>query len=240
MNQIINKTDNIVTPKAIEGSITYDDLDILESEINSYLGYKEHKPDDNAQKIINDLLIEIKEICRPRFGYKIVEGEVLSNTSIMLDNVKFKPMPIIMHSYKEGDYYAVVISTVGKEMDEWIHSKYVSVDIMKAYVSDSLGSVVAEAVNTYADKYLKEKMANYGMNISNSYSPGYCGWNIFEQHKLFTLLPDLFCGVKLCKSSLMLPIKSVSSVLSVGPNVVKHAYGCAICNKKNCYKRNLV
>ena len=55
---------------------------------------------------------------------------------------------------------------------------------------------------------LERYVAPEGLRITNSYSPGYCGWNVSEQHALFSLLPEGFCGVRLCESGLMLPIKS--------------------------------
>jgi len=52
-------------------------------------------------------------------------------------------------------------------------------------------------------------------------------------------LPEGFCGVRLCESGLMLPIKSVSAVVGIGPEVERRDYGCALCRKADCYKRRL-
>ena len=80
-------------------------------------------------------------------------------------------------------------------------------------------------------------MAKEGLNITNRYSPGYCGWDVSEQQKLFFLLPENCCGIRLTDSSLMLPIKSVSGVIGVGKTVRKTAYKCAVCDKEDCYLR---
>ena len=73
--------------------------------------------------------------------------------------------------------------------------------------------------------------------MSNAYSPGYCDWNVSEQQLFFSMLPVGFCGVTLTDSCMMLPIKSVSSLLAVGKNTEKKPYGCAICQNKSCIKR---
>ena len=78
----------------------------------------------------------------------------------------------------------------------------------------------------------------YGYNISNSYSPGYCGWDVSEQRLLFSLLPQGFCGVQLLPSCLMLPLKSVSTVVAIGPDVTYEPYRCNICRKRDCYRRH--
>ena len=82
-------------------------------------------------------------------------------------------------------------------------------------------------------------LAEKGMRISNSYSPGYCGWPVSDQQQLFELFPPQICGVELNSSSLMSPVKSVSGVIAVGSQVQKMPYGCAICGRKDCYKNRL-
>jgi len=72
-------------------------------------------------------------------------------------------------------------------------------------------------------------MAQTGLKITNRYSPGYCGWVTSEQHKLFALLPKDICSIRLTESSLMLPIKSVSGFIGIGPNVRFNPYTCQLC-----------
>ena len=61
-----------------------------------------------------------------------------------------------------------------------------------------------------------------------------------EQRIFFSMLPDGFCGISLTDSCLMLPIKSVSALVGIGGNIEKKPYGCAICRKKDCFKRKEV
>lgn len=225
-------------PDTYEVSLKFSDLTILDAEIYSYLGYRDAIPNEDVLAIVEELLEEVKQTCRPRLGYRILSGRVESEKLYLLD-VEFNPKAIISHQLKRGDEFAIIIGTIGAEMDHWIDNHRVDVDIMKAFVADGLGSLVAEAVVAYGTKYIEEIQIQKGLKITNSYSPGYCDWDVFEQHKLFSLLPQEFCGVTLCQSSLMLPIKSVSTVIAIGTDVVKRDYGCALCTKKDCYKRRL-
>jgi hypothetical protein len=45
------------------------------------------------------------------------------------------------------------------------------------------------------------------------YSPGYCGWHVSGQAKLFEVLRPQRIGISLNASHLMVPLKSVSGVL---------------------------
>ena len=97
-------------------------------------------------------------------------------------------------------------------------------------VTESAADIVESEVN-------KEANEN-GLKCTNRYSPGYCGWNVFEQHKFFSFLPDKFCGIELSESALMTPVKSVSAVIGIGKNCEKKEYQCSLCSLENCYKRN--
>jgi hypothetical protein len=221
-----------------EIKVDYGDLVIDEVELFRSLGYADTVPNSDCQTIIDSLLKELSGICKPRFGFKIIDGEIVDRR-LRLGRNWFNPDSIILHNLKNSTQYAIIIATVGAEMDKWIHNYRVDTDIMKAFVADTLGSVVAEAIVAFGTEYLSKQVGLLDLKTTNSYSPGYCGWNVSEQHKLFELLPPNFCGVTLCESSLMLPIKSVSSVVGIGENVVKREYGCAVCMKKDCYKRHL-
>ena len=84
---------------------------------------------------------------------------------------------------------------------------------------------------------LEEQMSKEGKKITNRFSPGYCGWNVSEQHKLFSLLPGNFCGIRLTESALMDPVKSVSGIIGIGPDVRRMPYTCSLCDMKNCIYR---
>mgnify|MGYP002480792993 FL=1 len=57
-----------------------------------------------------------------------------------------------------------------------------------------------------------------------------------EQKKLFELFPENITGVHLTDSCLMLPIKSVSGIVAIGPEVKKRAYSCNICKMITCVR----
>jgi len=85
---------------------------------------------------------------------------------------------------------------------------------------------------------LRAAAAARGKMITNRFSPGYCGWDVAEQHKLFGFFKDNFCGITLTESALMKPVKSVSGIIGIGRDVKYAPYQCHACEDKNCIYRN--
>lgn len=222
----------------LEVPLAYSDLRVSDGELFAALGYGDARPADDVQAIIDRLKAQADEVCKPRFGYRILEGAV-NGSELILGDVSFATDAIIAHQLKPGECFAVLVASVGAEMDAWLHGFRTRADVVEAFVSDALGSVIAEAIVAYGLDYLERVATPSGMHLTNSYSPGYCGWNVAEQHRLFGLLPEAFCGVTLCDSGLMLPIKSVSAVAGIGDKAVRREYGCALCRKEDCYKRRV-
>lgn len=211
------------------------DIPISDDEILSYMGYGNNKPSDSIKIIMDRLKLSALNFCKPIFNYYIFDGSVQQKGEIELNCVRFHPGSIITHYFKGSEKFIIIVASVGKEFDQWIKSK--ANDIMEYFIADILGSVFVEAVVMWGIEALEKKFKDKSYGISNSYSPGYCGWNVKEQQGLFSLLPEDFTSVLLTSSSLMLPIKSISGIIGVSPNMKRKAYGCAICNKQDCYKR---
>ena len=112
-------------------------------------------------------------------------------------------------------------------------------DLLTGYVYDVIGSEVVEAAVDLMQDSLQKSMAAEGKKITNRYSPGYCGWDVAEQHKLFQLMPDNYCGIKLNDSALMNPEKSVSGFLGIGEHVRYNPYTCGLCDMKGCIYRKI-
>jgi cobalamin-dependent methionine synthase I len=108
---------------------------------------------------------------------------------------------------------------------------------MEGYGLDAVGSAAAEACADSLESEVRAVAAAAGWKITNRLSPGYCGWVTQEQQKLFSLLPGDPCGIRLSSSSLMSPIKSVSGVIGLGPNVRYLDHMCDTCDMTTCYKR---
>lgn len=205
-------------------------------DVYELMGYGNHIPSPDIVGMVDEMLEELKTICRPHSGYILVEGEHVDRESIKIDNTILRPGKIITFALRGSEQYALFTATIGAEFDQWFSKLKAEDDIVKLFVSNTLGSVLAESVVSCLMARLEETARQEGLSVTNNYSPGYCDWLLVEQQKIFSLLPVSETRIKLTDSSLMLPIKSVSGIVGIGANVKKRAYSCAVCNMTNCIR----
>lgn len=198
------------------------------------MGYGSATPDEETCAIVDRLLSRAQQVVHPEFYYEIHPCKIES-LHIDINQTLFETAKTITTLLRNSESVAVFVATAGDEFQQWIDSVTQSGDTLSLFILDAIGSSLVEAVGDYMEEMLQVEIGS--KNHTNRFSPGYCGWDIVEQHKLFTLLPDMVCGVTLTPSSLMYPIKSISGVIGIGDTVITRKYGCSICNNKSCYLR---
>lgn len=222
-------------PKYFSAAVA--DLQIDMRDLYSLMGYGNHTPGEEISAMIDDMLHELKGCCTPHYGYVCLPIEAMGKDRLSIGGVEVQPGRIITSAMREAEAIAVFVATAGKEFDSWNKSLQQQDDIVRTFIADSLGSVLAEATVELLVKQVEQDAAAQGLKITNNYSPGYCDWLLVDQKKLFDLLPDDFCGIQLTESCLMLPVKSVSGIIGVGTDAKKKPYGCAICGMTTCVRK---
>jgi cobalamin-dependent methionine synthase I len=157
--------------------------------------------------------------------------------SISCNGIRLETGSIISGRLRGSTTLAVFLATIGPHLEEWSRELMAAGDVVRGFIVDALASETVEQAAEWLERKVADHMQPNGWSLTNRYSPGYCGWSVAEQQKLFSLLPQDFCGVKLTPSSLMLPIKSVSGVIGLGPNVKRDPSVCSICDMKDCFRR---
>ena len=127
------------------------------------------------------------------------------------------PLPEIV---KRANGLALFAATLGDPVSEKIQELFGENDPATACMLDGIASDRAErAATLLADGFL-DALRRKGEVDSEArvlpYSPGYCGWHITGQKKLFASLNPEQIDITLNASCLMSPIKSVSGVLVAG------------------------
>lgn len=206
--------------------LRYEDLGISLSELYEQMGYEQAVPDEATVKETDIIIAEVKGFLRPRFSF-FVQRELPD----------FAIGKIIERQLKGAEAYAFFICTAGVEYEAFQERLKKEGDMVRVFIADALGSVIAEKAADQMELALQENIDKLGWHHTNRFSPGYCGWHVSQQQLLFPLFKGETCGVKLTESSLMLPIKSVSGIIGLGPNVRHLDYTCGLCDFKQCYKR---
>lgn len=220
-------------------TLRYDDLRIVDADIYEQMGYGGNTPDEDVLVEIDSVIARIKDILRPRYCYFVSKGELdtAAGTLHAMGN-SFDVGRIISRQLRGSAAFAFFVATAGEEFEQFQQRLGKENDMVKVFVADSIGSIIAEKAADLMEESLQKCIDGYGWHHTNRFSPGYCGWHVSQQQMLFPMFgTDRPCGVRLTESSLMMPIKSVSGVIGLGPEVRKLEYSCGLCDFKDCYKR---
>ena len=209
-----------------EKTLSFEELGITPADVYEQMGYHDAQPDKATQQETAMILKEVSQWLRPQFSYFVVNKQP-----------DFEMGNIILRQLRGSEAFALFICTSGLEFETYQHRLKEQGDMVRVFIADALGSVIAEKCADQMEKALQESIDKLGWKHTNRFSPGYCGWHVSQQQLLFPLFQGHTCGVKLTDSSLMVPIKSVSGIIGLGEKVRKLGYTCGLCDFKQCYKR---
>jgi hypothetical protein len=174
------------------------------------------------------------------YGGYIETEEIIfdaATKTIKVQSLEFNVGNIIFKELKPAEKLIVFTCTAGKQLCDHIREEY-KTDVLKGFLIESLANVVVETAMDKIQDLMRASYKTQNLLVSNRFSPGYCTWDVSEQHKLFKLLPEDFCGISLSDSALMQPIKSISGFIGVGKNITYNHYKCKFCKQKQCiYKK---
>ncbi len=189
---------------------------------------------------VKEVYDRLPEICDIRGGYAIYDRiDIFPDGRIGIDGTEIETHKRVCVYMKNSEKIAVFICTAGIGFTEQTKRYNGEGEFLKAFTVDSFGSIVVEKAMDKIQADLQAKMRSEGLEITNRYSPGYCNWKLVGQKQLFALLPENRCRISLTKSSLMLPIKSVSGIIGIGKTVKYREYTCETCNDLACVYREI-
>lgn len=222
-----------------EFSFSFEELPVTKEKIARAMGYGAATPGPEWDRCFKKIIGEIPRHCTIKAGFRVLpQGSlVFQKDGFSCNGLIFNTGALIAQKLASADSMALFVCTAGIGIDTWSKSAFAAGDFPEGYMIDTCGSEIAEAAADAIEERIGEYAATMGSSITNRYSPGYCGWHVSEQQKLFSMLPDTFCGVALTESSLMVPIKSVSGVIGIGKKARREDYQCSICDMTHCLRR---
>jgi hypothetical protein len=152
------------------------------------------------------------------------------------------PLEII---YKSSGKLALFVVTIGERICDSINNFFESNDFAMAAMLDSAASEGVEKTAVFVENYfanlIGKSNSNMKADVVSRFSPGYCGWHVSGQQKLFDFLGPEEIGVTLNDSYLMKPLKSISGVFVAGPKEIfeiSNNYSfCTNCTDQACLNR---
>jgi hypothetical protein len=223
-----------------EISFNYDDLTINLQSIQAMLGYPDSTLPEPFDEYLEEVLGFARQVNEIRAIYRRIEHiRVEPERGILVaDGLTFKVGKTICKELKNTEELIFYVCTAGKSISERSAILLQGEDPAKGYVYDQAGIFITEAAGERMLQLIQKELPD-GMKTTNRYSPGYCHWEVSDQHQLFSLFPEAPCGVTLTSSALMTPVKSISGVIGIGKSVSYREYPCALCLSLNCVYRKV-
>ena len=223
-------------------TVTYQfsDLNIGSDQIEKIIGYEPGTAPEPIPELITSALQSADKYAEIR-GVYLTTGDntvIKSKKLIWANSHFFQTGKIVTNYISKAEQFVFFIMTAGKGIERQSQKYLSGSDPLLGYIYDVLGSLTVEASVEKILQDIEKSFLQDGLKISNPYSPGYCGWPVSDQQKLFALFDNNTCSITLSYTCLMDPIKSISGIVGVGKNIKKQPYACTICDSKNCLYRD--
>lgn len=145
------------------------------------------------------------------------------------------------HLMSKAEIALVSVNSIGAGLEEKVKELSQNGEELAAYFLDSVGVVGLSKVANVASAKIEQKAAQRGWGVGARLSPGSLnGWSMVGQKDLCSLLPLEQGGVKLNQSGLIIPFKSASGLIGMGPEYKSSKVGsaCTLCDhKETCWRR---
>ena len=217
----------------------FKELGLEAAQVESDMGYRQEAPDEAIRALISEVLAECETLNNIKAEYRIFRNISFdqSGKTVRINDVVFDINNTVFAQLRKSESIAVFLSTAGEDTAARGRQAAKDGDPLKGFVYDVIGSEIVDAAAELMQNDLDEKMAPAGLLTTNRFNPGYCGWNVTEQHKLFRLMADNYCGIRLTESALMDPVKSGSGFIGIGKTVKRVPFTCSFCDMKDCFYR---
>jgi len=191
------------------------------------------------KSLIEELLASVKghHLLQPAAAYEYYTVSGMNGSRISLDGDKAVHGPALPAILPEAQELVVLICTIGPKLEKQASDYTKKGEALRGMLLDGIGSA---AVDTLVPKILSiiaGEVAPRGYEISSPVNPGMPGFPMSEQWNLVELAGGDEIGMSLTPSGILVPRKSTSMVIGVGPKMTRwtQAEVCARCSlRKTC------
>lgn len=224
-----------------EFAFAFPDLEIIPNDLEALLGFPRGETPEPFSGMVLSALEEAPALFEPRAGFRVWKGVSFDaeKGQFTAGSHLFSPGKIIYSQIRKAGALLFFAATAGEAVTRKCRELNKAGSEVYSFVLDTLGSLVAEKATEKMMRWVDMQISPEGLSITESYSPGYCNWDVAEQQKLFSFFPDGFLGISLSPSSLMHPVKSISGIIGMGYGMRRNGYRCRQCNDKTCIYRKI-
>lgn len=189
------------------------------------------------KKVIIELLGEVAadKLLEPSVVYEIYPITGFESERVTLEDGKAVEGALLPALFPEARELLVLIATIGPQLEKRVTEYTKQYGALRGVVLDGIGTAAVDKLIPEAMVIIAAEVAARGYEISSPVNPGMPGFALTEQPNLLKLASAEKIGVSLSSSGVLIPRKSASMVLGVGPKMTRwtQAEVCARCSFKN-------
>lgn len=191
-----------------------------------------------AVAVAQQVLGEAQSLLAPAAMYVIVPVHAFRHQTVVLDGGATFEGPLVAQALAGATEVALAVCTIGAALEERSQAQFAAGDSLQALALDGAANAAVGAVSMAVLSRICDEASARGLATGMRASPGQEGWPIQQQRVLFGLVPAGEIGVCLTDTCLMLPRKSVSFAIGLGPQMRPDAVACDFCSKRErCHWR---
>ncbi len=188
------------------------------------------------KSLIEELLTDVENnhLLEPAAAYEYYPVAGMSDNQILLDGNKAVHGPALPAIFPGAQKLAVIVCTIGLGLEEQATDYTKNGGALRGMMLDGIGSAAVDALVPKILKSIAADVSSRGYEISSPVNPGMPGFPMTEQWNLLELAKANEIGVSLTSSGILVPRKSVSMVIGIGPEMTRwtQAEVCARCSLK--------
>ena len=202
-----------------------------------FRGHSKIRPE--IKSIILELLatVDSARLLEPAAVYEYYKVNGMSPSQISLEGNKVLQGSLMHTIFPEAKELAIVVCTIGPKLEKQVTDYSKSGETLRGMILDGIGSAAVDMLAPEVCRIIASEASSHGHHTSSPVSPGWPGLPLTEQWNLFELVNTREIGVSLTASGIMIPRKSVSMVIGIGPRMATwtRADVCARCSlRKTC------
>jgi hypothetical protein len=229
---------------------THPEFNVQATEYHRLLGWpRDHAPEERARELAAWARSWYTEHGHPWVYFRRVDLQFVDD-ALMLDGSNFNPARLRQHLRDNQAKSAVLVAvSAGHQCEEHARQLWNEGRPDEYFFLEIFGSAVVEDLLARLNGRLCDLAAHEGLMAVPHYSPGYTGWDVADQPKLFSLLTQKMSRpfpdpIEVMSSGMLRPKKSLLAVFGLAsiaangnPNA-RESTPCESCSFGPCsYRR---
>jgi len=191
------------------------------------------------KSLILELLasVENAHLLEPAIAYEVYPITEMTSSQVSLEGNSVVHGSLLPSIFPEAKELVIVVCTIGPKLEKQVTDYSNGGETLRGMLLDGIGSAVVDTLAQEACKFMAGEASSRGYQASSPINPGMPGLAITEQWQLLKMVPAREIGVSLTSSGIMVPRKSTSMVIGIGPQMTTwtQAEVCAHCSlRKTC------